>query len=190
MSLTVSMEEFEVSEEQKISEIQYEVRETVKRIEFLDDRYRQRVKLVERKRRDLIRTARIFGGLASGMFLLAILLLVFAQDSDDKLATVIIAVDFLTIFGILFVIIMFVNLRTYQVHSKTSKKVYTLSMEERDLLHYMETLAEIKRKLELFMEQGEIDEKSARMLLEEAEPLLIETERQADFSYGNWLYRR
>lgn len=72
MNLKVSVEEFEVSEEQKISEIQYEVRETVKRIEFLDDRYRQRVKMVGKKRSDLIRTARIFGGIASGMFLLAI----------------------------------------------------------------------------------------------------------------------
>lgn len=106
------------------------------------------------------------------------------------MAVVIIAVDLLIGFGILFVIIMFASVWTYRVHNKTSKKVYTLSMEEQDLLHYMEALAEIKRKLELFMEQGEFDEKAGRILLEEAEPLLIEKERQADLSFGSWSYRR
>ncbi len=189
MNFQIDSEEFEVQEENKRNSIQFEVRETVKRVTFLTDRYQQRLKAVERRRKNLIQNAGVFACCTIGLVMIAGIMALIVSGSAQGMIFSMWAIG---LFFILAAALSFGTIRTlwsYGVHTAKLPRgrVYTLSMERQDLNQFLKQLEEAEKKLRDFLEQGQWEEENGRQLLKEVEPLLTEQERRADYLYGERL---
>lgn len=180
MGFEINSEEFEVAEENKTSTIHYDILDVKKQMAFLIDRYQQRIKGVERRRKNLLQTAGIFGSVTAGLILLAVIMGIMSNP----------------VFGIWAVMLflglgVFVSIRTirvlwsYAVHKEIiPKRVYTLNEEEQLLRYLLKQLEDDGERLEKFLEQEPLDEEAVRQLLGEIRPQLTEDEHRADYLYG------
>ncbi len=185
MGFQINSEDFEVAEDNKKKDINFEIADVIRQIEFLIERYQERIKAVGRRRKNLLRTVKTFVAVAIAFVLLTIILWVFVGDNSGL------------VFGI-WAMILFVGISviisinaaramySYCIHNGTiySTTVYTLKMEEQDLHHFNKRLEDAEERLEHFLEQGEGDEEAGQLLLNEVLPQLQEEERRADYLYG------
>lgn len=189
MNFQIDSEEFEVQEENKKHSIQFEVQDTVKRIAFLTDRYQQRLKAVERRRKNLIQNAGVSACFTIGLLLIAGIMALIVSGSAEGMVFAIWAIILFSILVIALCIETFRILWSYGVHMAKlpGGSVYTLKMEQQDLNQFLEQLEEAGKKMRDFLEQGQWEEENGRQLLKEVEPLLTEEERRADYLHGERL---
>lgn len=181
MNLRIISEELEIQEENRRNSVLYEIQDALKQADFLCDRYRQRLKAVERRKRNLIHTSVIFACVALGLLLLAALVGNLAAAEFGIWAVgLFIGLSSFVILGFAKVLI------SYGIHSGIlpRRKVYTLKEEEQDLHHFMKRLEDARRRMEDFLNQEHQSEAAGRQLLKEIEPELTEKERHADYLYG------
>lgn len=181
MNFQIDSEEYEIAEENKKSSILFEVEDAARRIAFLNERYQQRLKAVERRRKSLLHTAVIFACVAIGLLLLAMLIGNLAASEFGIWAVILfIGLSSFVIVGTGKVLL------SYGIHKGVipRRNVYTLNMEEQDLRHFMKRLEDARRQTEDFLNQGQQTEAAGRQLLKEIEPELKEEERHADYLYG------
>lgn len=189
MSFQIDPEEYEVQEENRKHSIQFEVRETVKRVTFLIDRYQQRLKAVERRRRNLIQNAGVSFYFSIGLAMIAGIMALIVSNSAEGMVFAMWAIGLFIILAAALSVRTIRILWSYGVHiaKLSGGHAYTLNMEEQDLHRFLKQLEEAEEKLRDFLEQGQWEEENGRQLLKEVEPLLTEQERRADYLYGESL---
>lgn len=179
MNLHIISEELEMQEGNE--SVSYEIQDALKQVDFLCDRYRQRLKAVERRKRNLIHTSVIFACVALGLLFLAALVGNLAAAEFGIWAVgLFIGLSSFVILGFAKVLI------SYGIHSGIlpRRNVYTLKEEEQDLHHFMKRLEDARRRMEDFLNQKQRTEAAGRQLLKEIEPELKEEGRHADYLYG------
>ena len=162
MNFQIDSEEFEVQEENKKHSIQFEVQDTVKRIAFLTDRYQQRLKAVERRRKNLIQNAGVSACFTIGLLLIAGIMALIVSGSAEGMVFAIWAIILFSILVIALCIETFRILWSYGVHMAKlpGGSVYTLKMEQQDLNQFLEQLEEAGKKMRDFLEQGQWEEEN------------------------------
>lgn len=188
MGFQINLEEFEVTENNKKTDINFEVSDVLRKIAFLDDRYEERIKAVRQRRENLIRTIKVFGIVAIIFIALAIILFLIINGNEGMLFGIWAVILFIGIS--VFVIINAARaVWSYCIHNGLirNSSIYTLKMEEQDLQHFKKRLEDAEEQLKHFLEQGEGDEEAGRLLLNGVLPQLQEEERRADYLYGETL---
>lgn len=185
MGFQIDSEEFEVAEDNKKREIRFEIADVLRKIVFIKERYEERVKAIERRRKNLLRTVKVFVGIAIAFFLLAMILLL-AVQGNEGIVFGIWAIIMFVIFSIIIIVNAARAVWSYCVHNGliANKSIYTLKMEEQDLLHFKKRLEQAEEQLKQFAGQEECEEEAGRLLLAEVLPQLQEEERRADYLYG------
>ncbi|MCM1495641.1 MAG: amastin family protein [Bacteroides sp.] len=185
MGFQINAEEFEVAEDNKKTDINFEIADVIRKIEFLNDRYEERIKAVRQRKKSLMQKARVFSIIAIVFIFMAILLFLII-NGNGGMAFGIWAVILFVITGLVIIVNTARVVWSYCIHIGLilNSSIYTLQMEERDIQHYKKQLEEGKERLEQFLKRGNRDEEAGRLLLEELAPQLKEEERHADYLYG------
>ncbi len=173
-------EEYEVEEEIAERNIHFEISDALEQILFLENRYRERIKAVEHRRKNLLWTVGIYGGLGIGSIVLAILFGETAYPPFGDFAIVLFGgISIGTILG---AIGAFWSLC---VHKEIiPSKHYTLHMEEKACNRFLKQLEQDRKALQVFSEQEAPDQASLDAMLKEILLWLHEDERHADFLFG------
>lgn len=189
MNFQIDSEEFEVQEETKKHSIQFEVQDTVKRVAFLTDRYQQRLKAVERRRKNLYQNMGVSACCTIGLFLIAGIMALIVSNSAEGMVFAMWAIGLFIIVGIGLFVRTLRIIWSYGVHmgKHSGGGTYTLCMEEQDLHQLLKQLEETEEQLEDFLAQEQMDEETARQVLKEIEARLVEKEQRADYLYGEML---
>lgn len=185
MAFQINSEEFEVTEDNKKKDIDYEILEAMKTISFLIDRYQQRIQAVERRKNNLLNTIKTLVAITLAFFFLAIILTLFTLRSSTGMVFAIWAVILFVIIGIIEAINVIRAIRSYCVHTgKIPNRMYTLHQEEEKLQYLLKNLEDIRERMEKFLKQEQRTEEAGRVLLGEALPQLKEDEQRAEYLYG------
>lgn len=186
MGFQINSEEFEVAEDNKKTDVNFEIADAIRQIAFLKERYKDRIKAVRRRKKNLMRTVKVYAIIAIAIIFVAVLLLIIIAGSSEALVFAIWAEILFVIVSVIIIINAARAMYSYCIHNGTvsSTTVYTLKMEEQDLQHFEKRLEDAEERLKHFLEQGERDEETGRLLLDEVLPQLQEEERRADHLYG------
>lgn len=186
MGFQINSEEFEVAEDNKKTDIRFEIAEVIRKIDFLNDRYRERIKAVGRRKKNLMEKVKTMGIIAIAFLFLTMILLLFVRNSSTGMVFAIWAMILFVIISVIVTINAGRTMYSYCIHTGRipSTTVYTLRMEEQDLQHFKKRLEDAEEQLKHFLEQEEEDEEAGRLLLDEVLPQLQEEERRADHLYG------
>lgn len=186
MGFQINSEEFEVAEDNKKTDIRFEIAEVIRKIDFLNDRYRERIKAVGRRKKNLMEKVKTMGIIAIAFLFLTMILLLFVRNSSTGMVFAIWAMILFVIISVIVTINAGRTMYSYCIHTGRipSTTVYTLRMEEQDLQHFKKRLEDAEEQLKHFLEQEEEDEEAGRLLLDEILPQLQEEERRADHLYG------
>lgn len=186
MGFQINSEEFEVAEDNKKTDIRFEIAEVIRKIDFLNDRYQERIKAVGRRKKNLMEKVKTMGIIAIAFLFLTMILLLFVRNSSTGMVFAIWAMILFVIISVIVTINAGRTMYSYCIHTGRipSTTVYTLRMEEQDLQHFKKRLEDAEEQLKHFLEQEEEDEEAGRLLLDEILPQLQEEERRADHLYG------
>lgn len=186
MGFQINSEEFEVAEDNKKTDIRFEIAEVIRKIDFLNDRYQERIKAVGRRKKNLMEKVKTMGIIAIAFLFLTMILLLFVRNSSTGMVFAIWAMILFVIISVIVTINAGRTMYSYCIHTGRipSTTVYTLRMEEQDLQHFKKRLEDAEEQLKHFLEQEEEDEEAGRLLLDEVLPQLQEEERRADHLYG------
>lgn len=181
MEFQINQEEYEVTEEKKERDIRFELADAIHKIDFLQERYQERIKGIGQRRTNLLHTIIIYGVLLLAFILLAIMFGTMAHPAFGWVTVIL----FLILAAITSVRLIKMIL-SYCTHIGLIPKgdVYTVIKEEQDCRQYIEQLKQHRKCLEEFMEQPEPEEEKGRILLKEILPQLVENEKRADWLYG------
>ena len=185
MGFQINSEEFEVAEDNKKTDINFEIADVIRQIEFLKERYQERIKAVQRRKENLLRTVKVFVITAIALIFLTVLLLIMTSGGEGQVFAIWAEILFVGI-SVVIIINAARAMYSYCIHNGMvpSTTVYTLKMEEQDLRHFKKRLEDAEERLKHFLEQGKRDEEAGRLLLDEVLPQLQEEERRADHLYG------
>lgn len=186
MGFQINAEEFEVAEDNKKTDINFEIADVIHKIEFLNDRYEERLKAVRQRKKSLMQKARVLAVISIACILLTVLLFLVLNNGTRAFAFGIWLMIFLVITGLILMVNAARAVWSYCIHIGLilNSSIYTLQMEEGDIQRYKKQLEEGKERLEQFLKRESREEEVGRLLLEELVPRLKEEERHADYLYG------
>lgn len=177
----INPEEYEVQEESAEQNIHYEISDALEQISFLENRYRERIKAVEHRRKRLLWTVGIYGGTGIGCILLAVIFATVAYPPFGDFAVVLFGG--LSIAAILGAIGAVWSLC---VHKEIipSRRVYTLYKEEQACKNVLKELERNREDLQAFLDSEKSEQATLDEMLKEIILHLYEDEKHADFLFG------
>lgn len=201
MSFKIEANEYEETEEIKQSTIRYEITEALRQVDYLENHYEQKRRLIVNRKKDLLWSAGIRAGVALGLALVGVFFSVCSNPAFGWITVifcygfaVIVLIDVARILfawathkGMLEMPEDFIRrwlLKGRRINIGDSGEVYTLRQEEEDCGSLQRQLERDKQSLRNFLEQSDAGEERGRQLLAEILPNLKENDRQATYLYG------
>lgn len=202
MGFQINADEFEVTEENKLSSMRYEVLETLQKIDYLENRYEQKMISVERRKKDLLWAIGVRVVVAVGLGLLAIFFNVFSHPAFGfESVAVCLVIAVIVMLGAMRVVLSYcthmevfsapiwlIKKKVKQISGyatiQAGQGIYTLKQEGKDCLQLQKQLRRDKQILKKYLEQEQTTEEEGRALLDGILPTLEEIDTHAALLYG------
>ena len=179
MGFTITAEEFEETQETKNHAIRFEVMEAQQKLDMLEDRYRERRKAIERRKKNL--WAAFWSRIVVILFLQVFSwilqkysLWMFAMSAVGVISimTICLFLDTVRVLGSICVhneyITGIFNETVYKIARRrrhSNSRHYTLKQEEETIVYLTGQVQENKKRLQMFLQKEEVTEEEGRTLL-------------------------